>query len=179
MGKQIIILAAGMAILISILIVSLNANTSQAIDTTTNFYKEQQARIIANSGVEIYLEKLRRNKSLSGTFLNNSLMDGSYDIYISGPDTTLKIKSVGKYDDKVHTTFVKAKRNPITMPDVNSALYISSQSMTLKLSGNLDINGNDINMNGWLGTGSPLPGIGVDQASDSAYIVDNLQFYKR
>ena len=164
-----------MAILISVLILTLNSNSSQAIDTTSNFYKEQQARLIANSGVEIFLERLRRNKSLTGTFLDNSLMDGTYDVYISGPDSNLTIKAIGKYYDKVHTTIVSAKRDPISMPDVNSAMYISSQTLNAQLSGNMNINGNDVNMNGTPGSGTPLPGIGVDDPSDSAYIINDIK----
>lgn len=175
MGKQIIILAAGMSILITIVIMALNSNTGQAVDTTANFYKEQQARIIANSGVEIYLEKLRENKSLTGTFLHNNLMNGFYDMYISGPDTALNIKSVGEFYDKNHTALVTAKRDPIQMPDVNSALYVSANSMNLNLNGNVDINGNDINMDGSSGSGSPKPGIGVDTPADSEYIVKNVK----
>jgi len=54
--------------------------------------KLTQARIIANSGVEIYLEKLRRDKLLKGVFPNNDLMNGTYDINIYGSDTLLTIK---------------------------------------------------------------------------------------
>ncbi len=175
MGKQILIIALGMAIIISFLVIKLNANTSQSEDATVNFYEKQQSRVIANSGVEVYLEKLRRNKSLKGTFLNNKLMDGSYDIYIYGPDSLMKIKSVGRYGDAVHTTLVTAMRDPVSMPSVNSALYISSNSMSMNLNGNLDINGNDTNIDGSAGPMPALPGIGVDDTGDSAFVVNNIK----
>ena len=59
--------------------------------------KNTQARLIANSGVEAYLEKMRRDKTLKGSYNNNSLMDGSYDIDIAGPDSLGIVTSVGHF----------------------------------------------------------------------------------
>jgi hypothetical protein len=175
MGKGILILVMGVSISITLLIFNLNANTNKGLDTTLDMYKATQARLISNSGVEIYLEKMRRNKTLSGTFPNNQLMGGKYDLYISGPDTNLTIRSVGYYGDKVHTSIVTAEREPVKMPSVNSSLYISSNTVSLHLNGNVDINGNDHAVDGSPGTQPPLPGIGVNDESDSIYVVDTLK----
>jgi hypothetical protein len=175
MGKGILILVVGVAGLISLLIVSLNANTNRSLDTTLDMYKTTQARLISNSGVEVYLEKMRRDKDLTGTFEDNSLLGGNYNLYISGPDSDLIIRSVGTYDDKVHTSLVNAVREPVLMPGVSSALYISSNTVSLNLNGNVDIDGNDHDMNGNPDTHDPLPGVGVDDATDSAYVIDNVK----
>ena len=175
MGKGILILVVGVAGLISLLIVNLNANTNRSLDTTLDMYKTTEARLISNSGVEVYLEKMRRDKDLTGTFENNSLLGGNYNLYISGPDSDLTIRSVGYYEDKVHTSLVNAKREPVQMPSVSSALYISSNTVSLNLNGNVDIDGNDHRMNGTPGTGSSLPGVGVDDATDSAFVIDNVK----
>src|SRR5512146_1614527 len=123
MGKGILILVVGVASLISLLIINLNANTNRSLDTTLDMYKITQARLISNSGIEVYLEKMRRNKSLTGTFPDNDLLGGKYDLYISGPDTNLTIRSVAYYEDKIHISIVNARREPVKMPGVNSALY--------------------------------------------------------
>ncbi len=175
MGKGILILVVGVAGLISLLIVNLNANTNRSLDTTLDMYKTTQARLISNSGIEVYLEKMRRDKDLTGTFTDNELLGGSYDLYISGPDSNLTIRSVAYYGDKVHTSIVNAKREPVQMPGVSSALYISSNTVSLNLNGNVDIDGNDHYMNGNPGPKSPLPGVGVDDATDSAYVIDNVK----
>lgn len=175
MGKGILLLVVGVAALISLLIVNLNANTNKSLDTTLDMYKETQARLISNSGVEVYLEKMRRDKELTGTFMNNTLMGGKYDLFISGLDPNLVIRSVGYFDDKVHTSLVNAKREPIKMPSVYSALYVSSHTVALNLNGNVDIDGNDHKMNGTVGSQPPLPGVGVDDPGDSAYVVDNVK----
>ena len=175
MGKGILILVVGVGALISLLIINLNANTNRSLDTTLDMYKATQARLISNSGIEIYLEKMRRDKTLTGDFSDNPLLGGSFDLYISGPDTNIVLRSVGYYGDKVHTSIVNAKREPVKMPGVSSALYISSNYVSLNLNGNVDIDGNDHKMNGTVGSNPAVPGIGVDDATDSAYVINNVK----
>jgi len=174
MGKAVIILAVGMSVIVSMLIFSLNKNSDTGLQTAVDSYSNTKARLIANSGIEIYLEKLREDKSLSGNFLNNSLMDGSYDIYIYGGDT-MKIKSIGYFNDVTHTSLATATRQAISLPNINAAVYVSSSNISLNLNGNMDINGNDHDINGNSVPGTSLPGFGVDSPSDSAYIINNIK----
>jgi hypothetical protein len=175
MGKSILIMVLGTGLLVSLLTLSLSKNSTSQVESTTDFYKQEQARLIANSGVEIYLEKLRDNKNLTGTFLNNEFNDGTYDIYISGPDSSLKIRSIGHYENQNHTTVVKAKRDKITLPPINSSVYLSSNSLGINFNGNVDIDGRDHDIDGTLTGNTPLPGIGVDSPSDSSYIINNVK----
>lgn len=175
MGKGILIIVIGVSFLTTFLILKLNANSKQGLQTTVDYYELTQARIISNSGVEVYLEKLRRDKTLSGTFTNNSLMDGSYDISITGPDTSITLSAMGHYGNTNHPVIVTARRRKMKMPNVNSALYISSNNLSLNLNGNVDVDGNDHLMNGLPGAAPPLPGIGVDTPSDSAFVIDNIK----
>ena len=110
MGRATIILIIGLSVITSFLILSLNANSKEGLRTTVDHYENTQARLIANSGVEAYLEKMRRDKTLKGTHNNNSLMDGSYDINISGPDSLGIVTSVGHFGNTNHTTIVKVSR---------------------------------------------------------------------
>lgn len=173
MGKAIIILAIGMSFIISILIFSLNKNSDTGLQTAVDSYSNTNSRLIANSGIEIYLEKLRRNKSLSGTFMNNSLMNGSYDMYIYGSDT-IEVKSVGHFNSVNHTSIVKASREDIKFPGINAAVYVSSNNTDLHLNGNMTINGYDHDINGNFIDSSGVSGIGVDNATDSAFVTDSL-----
>ncbi len=75
MGRGILITVLGVSVITAFLILKLNANSKQGLKTTVDYYELTQARLIANSGVEVYLEKLRRNKTLSGTFSDIGLMD--------------------------------------------------------------------------------------------------------
>ena len=175
MGRSILIIVLGASIIMSVLIMNINANTTNGLDATLSYYNTTQARLIANSGIEIYLEKLRRDKSLSGNFPDNDLMGGKYSVSISGPDSALKIVSTGTYNNVVHKCIVTAKREQITLPPINASIYVSSTNLNLNLAGNMDINGTDHNLDGTPGGSSPLPGIGVNKTPDSAYIVNDLK----
>jgi len=175
MGKGILIIIAGVSIIITLMILSLNSNSEQGLNTTAAYFDEMQARLISNSGIEIYLERLRRNKSLTGSFNNNDLMNGEYNVAIWGPDTALNIKSVGSFNNVYHTSLIKARRDAIQMPQITSSLYISASNLNLHLSGNINIDGTDHNMDGTAGPQPPLPGIGVPSGTDSSYVVNDLK----
>lgn len=175
MGKGIIIVVMGVSLITAFLILKLNANSKEGLKTTVDYYELTQARIIGNSGIEIYLEKLRRDKTLAGSFSNINLMDGSYDISIVGPDTLMTITSTGHFGNPNHQTIVTAKRAPATVPPIHGAIYVSSDNLSLNLKGNLFIDGNDRNIDNSPGSNPPLPGIAVDDVGDSSFVINNLK----
>lgn len=175
MGKSILIVTIGISMIIGLFILRLNANSKEGLSVTVHQFEFTQARLIANSGIETYLEKMRRNKTLSGEFLDKPLFGGTYNIYISGPDSDLTIRSVGKFDAVEHESLVKATRSPVQLPPVYGAMYVSSTNLSLNFNGNILINGNDTNPDGSPGSGAPMPGVSVDSPNDSAYIVNTLK----
>ena len=175
MGKSILIVTIGLSIIIGLFILKLNANSKEGLSVTVHQFESTQARLIANSGIETYLEKMRRNKTLSGSFSDQPLFGGKYSINISGPDSNLVIRSIGEFDGVVHESVVKATRSPVQLPSVYGAIYVSSTNLSLNFNGNMAIDGNDTNPNGTEGSGTSLPGISVDSKNDSAYIVNTLK----
>ncbi len=174
MGKGVLIIVLGISVLITIMIINLNANANASTSTTVDFYKTTKARLIANSGIEMYFEKMRRNKTLSGNFPSNSFGNGTYSVSIYGPDSLLKVKSTATFMGYTHTSKATARRTPVQMPSVHSALYISSHNINLNLNGNVDIRGYDFNMDGTAGGGAALPGVGVDTPGDSSMVVNDI-----
>ena len=175
MGKGIIITVLGVSLITAFLVLKLNANSKEGLKTTVDYYELTQARLIANSGVEVYLEKLRRNKTLSGSFTDIDLMDGEYDISITGPDSLMTITSTSHFGNTNHQVIVTAKREPAVLPSVHGALYISTDTLNVKLQGDLEIDGNDRNIDNSPGPEPSMPGIAVDDAGDSAYVINNLK----
>ncbi len=177
MGKSILLITIGLSIIIGYFILKLNANSKEGLSVTVHQFEMTQARLISNSGIETYLEKMRRNKTLSGTFADRPLFGGKYTIYISGSDPDLTIKSVGVFDTVTHVSIVNAKRSKVEIPPVYGSLFVSSSNLSLNLNGNLLIDGNDHNINQTTPSGSVLsvPGISVDSPNDSAYIINNLK----
>ena len=175
MGRGILITVLGVSLITAFLVLKLNANSKQGLKTTVDYFELTQARLIANSGVEVYLEKLRRNKTLNGSFTGIDLMDGEYDISITGPDSQMTITSTSHFGNTNHQVIVTARREPAVMPKVNGSLYISSDTLAVKLQGNLEIDGNDRNIDDSPGPEAPLPGIAVDDPGDSAYVINNIK----
>jgi hypothetical protein len=175
MGKSILLITIGLSMIIGFIILKLNANSKEGLSVTVHQFEITQARLIANSGIETYLEKMRRNKTLSGDYLDRPLFGGSYDIHISGPDSNLIIRSVGNFDGVTHESIVNAKRTPLQLPPVYGSLFVSSTNLSLNFNGNMLIDGNDTKTDGSAGTGAPLPGIGVDSPNDSSFIINNLK----
>src|SRR5574338_853687 len=179
MGKMAIILTIGMSLLIALMVLRLNSNATQGLGTTVNMFENTQARLIANSGVEIYLEKMRRNKTLTGTFLNNEFADGTYDIYISGPDDSLTVRSVATYMNVSHETIVHARRDPVPFPMAPAAIYVSTAAVqNAKLTGNFLVSGYNYDKDGNLvnNTGPNIvPGILVDNNADSVAIIETMK----
>jgi hypothetical protein len=178
MGKTASIVALGMSALIAIFALRLQSNSREGLDSTINMFTSTQARLVANSGVEVYLEKMRRDKSLKGTFLDNDVLEGEYDIYITGPDSALTIRSVGSYMDVTHETIVEASREPVPFPNAPGALYVSTAAIqNVKMNGNFTVSGFNHDKDGNLINNSGpniVPGIAVDNPQDSVDIRNNL-----
>lgn len=186
MGKMAIILTMGLAVIIGFFVLRLNSNARQGLDTTLNMYQYTQARLIANSGVEIYLEKMRKDKNLnSGTITNQKLLDGTYDITITpGTNDSITIRSMGHFMGVSNLTIVKAVREPAPFPIAPAALYLSTAALAIGTSGikgNITVSGFDHNVDPAKGGKYPpidtsqhapniVPGILVDNASDISKI---------
>ena len=180
MGKMTIILTMGMSVIIAFFVLRLNVNTREGLSTTVNMYENTQARLVANSGVEVYLEKMRRDKSLnSGTFLNNKMFDATYDVYIiPGTNDSVTIKSIAYYMNATHETVVKALRYPVAIPNAPASIYVSTAAVqNAKLNGNFLVSGYNYDKDGKnpIKTGASIvPGIVVDNPADSVEIKNNL-----
>lgn len=176
MGKGLIIIVLGLSSIITALIIDINSNSVSAMESTFNYYKQTQSRLISNSAVEIILEKLRRDKTLTGDLGNYSLMGGKYSARIDPKDSLLIITVNSSYEDISHKTIVTAKRSLVSIPPVNASAYISAGNSDLNFGGNIHFSGHDHDENGNLtGAGTSLPGIAVDNSADSANIVNNLK----
>jgi hypothetical protein len=167
MGKGLLIVVLGMSVIIGFYILKLNANSKENLSTTVSMFKQTQARLIANSGVEIYLEKLKHDRSMMNkSFPNNSLMGGNYNIGISGPDSMVRVTSTATFMGVQHKTVVEAAADKVPFYQGHGAMYLSAGTIAgLKknaINGSIEINGNDHDINGNLTGGSTVPGITVD-----------------
>jgi hypothetical protein len=179
MGKSILIIVLGMSVIIGFFILKLSANSKENLSTTVNMFEQTQARLIANSGVEIYLEKLKHNRSMmNSNFPSNSLFGGNYDINISGPDSLVKVTSAATFMGVQHTTIVEAAADRVPFYPGPGAMYLSAGTVAgLKknaINGSIEINGNDHDINGNLTGGGSVPGIAVDGTTQQTSVLDMI-----
>jgi hypothetical protein len=177
MGKGLLIIVLGMSVIIGFSILKLNSNSKENLSTTVNMFEQTQARLIANSGVEVFLEKLKHDRSMMNkNFPNNSMFGGTYNISISGPDSLVKVTSVSTFMGVQHTTIVEAAADRVPFYPGPGAMFLSSGIIAgLKkaaINGNIEINGNDHDLSGNLTGEGSLPGIAVIGESQRKSLID-------
>jgi len=177
MGKGLIIIVLGMSVIISYFTIKLNSNSKENLSTTVDMFEQTQARLIANSSVEIYLEKLKWDKTMNGnTYLDNDLFGGSYNITLSGPDSLVRVTSTATFMGVSHTTVVEAQTDRLPVFPIPAAMYVAAQNVSnVKINGNITISGYDHDINGnILNNGNDLLGIAVDNPTDVPKILSNI-----
>jgi hypothetical protein len=179
MGKGLIIVVLGMSVIIGFYILKLNSNSKENLSTTVNMFEQTQARLIANSGVEVYLEKLKHDRSMmNSSFPDNSIFGGTYDINISGPDSLVKVISTATFMGVEHTSVVEAAADRVPIIPGPGAMYLSASTIAaLKknaIGGSIEINGNNHDLNGNPIAGPIVPGIAVDGEAQRLAILDMI-----
>ena len=142
-------------------------------------FDQTQARLIANTGVEVYLEKLYADNTLMNkTFTGQSVFGGTYDISIAGTLPNVRVTSTATFQNVSHTSVADAFLTPITFPGVPAGIYISSNAVVQASEvGDMNVSGLDHDVNGNIKNGGKpaVWGVGVDNATDSLNILNNLK----
>ena len=178
MGKSSLIVVLGLGMIVSYFILKLNANSKENLSTTVNMFEQTQARLIANTGVEVYLEKLYADPSLINTTSSTqSLFNGTYVVKLEGTLPNVRVTSTADFEGIEHTSVADAYLEPITFPTLPSGMYISANSVAnTKLTGDMQISGENHNPDGTL-TGDSTEavyGISVDSEDDKTAILDGI-----
>jgi hypothetical protein len=186
MGKSILIITLGVSLIIGFIILKINTNATYGVEATMNKFDQTHARLIANSSIEIYLEKLFQDESLIDKNFSGNLMGGTYNLRIDGPYNNAKVTSTANFLGVNHTSIVEVKLvkpQPLT---VHSALYFATPSLSgVKNLGNgtLRIDGKNYYMNTNPGVKNPpllnpsqsgVPGITVENAAAKTYLTTSF-----
>ncbi len=181
MGKSSLIIVLGMSVLIGFFILRLNANSSENVSTTSHMFQHTKARLIANSGVEVFLEKLKNDPTMmESEFNGNTLFGGTYDVTIEGPEDCVQVTSLASFMGTTHTTIVEAVLDKVPVNHPPGALYLSTEIVTQletkksTLKGNLTIDGRNHTMDGdlILPVEESIPGIAVDGEDQLATVLN-------
>lgn len=178
MGKSSLIVILGLGMIVSYFILKLNANSKESLSTTVNMFEQTQARLIANAGVEIYLEKLYQDPTLINTTSSSqSLFSGSYVVKLEGTLPNVRVTSTSNFQEIQHVSVADAYLEPITFPDLPSGLYVSANSVTsTKLTGDMEISGENHDTDGNVigDSTDAVYAISVDSDADKAAILSGI-----
>ncbi|MCW8812253.1 MAG: hypothetical protein OQK65_01865, partial [Chlorobium sp.] len=179
MGKSSLLIVFGLTTIIAFFILKLNSNSKENLSTTVNMFEQTQARLIANTAVEIYLEKLYDDPTLINTTSSpQSLFNGSYVVKLAGTLPDVRVTSTATFLGIQHISVADAFLEPITFPNMPGGMYISADAViNAKEIGDMNVNGLDHDPDGTLkGNGKPAVwGIGVDNQAEKDEIIAGLK----
>lgn len=177
MGKSSLIIVLGTMLLVSFLVLKLNGNSKQNLSTTVDMFNQTQARLIANTGVEVYLEKIYKDQTLVGSEFNESLFGGTYKVLISGTLPNVRVTSIAKFQGVKHTSVADAYLTPIYFPNPPGGIYVSTNAVVdPKELGDMHVDGREHTPDGILdSTGKPAVwAVAVDNQNDADNIKKNV-----
>lgn len=178
MGKSSLLIVLGVSAIIAFFVLKMNGNSRENLSTTVNMFEQTQARLIANTGIEIYLEKLYADPSLINTTSSSqSLFNGSYIVNLNGTLPNVRVTSTATFQSVNHISVADAFLEPINLPNMPGGIYISANSVVdAKEIGDMEVSGLNHDSSGVLkGDGKPAVwAVGVDDEIQKQDILNNL-----
>ena len=146
-------------------------------------FDQTQARLIANTGVEIYLEKLYQDPSLINTTSSpQSLFNGSYVVNLAGTLPNVRVTSTATFLGVTHTSVADAWLEPINLPRMPGGIYISTTAVvSAKEIGDMEVSGLNHDTSGVVkGDGKPAVwAVAVDDITLKEKILKNKKKKKK
>jgi len=154
MGRVIIILILGGISIFGIVSINANKSTTDATKNAADYYKDLNARNIANSMIQMLQNKLsdstayRTNAALAKSMFDGSATYRVVDTVFSG-DTLVKIQVTGTYlgVSRTAASYLKVTSGGTTTPPPPFMNYAVLSGTNLHLNGNVNIT--DDNNNNW------------------------------
>jgi hypothetical protein len=178
MGKSALITVLEMMVIISFLILKLNASSKENLSTTVDMFDQTQSRLISNTGVEIYIEKVYADSTLINTTSSTQdLFGGTYVAEVSGALPNIRVKTTSNFMGVQHISVADAFLQPVNFPNPPGGIYISTNAVVSASEiGDMNVNGlnHDINAN-VLTDSNAVWGVGVDNQQQVNDIIAGLK----
>lgn len=154
MGRMIILLLLGSIGIFGLVSINVNKSTTDATKNAADYYKDVNARNIANSMIQMLHNKLSDSTEYRvNSTLQKSMFDGNADYRVVDTvfagDTLVKIQVTGTYlgVTRTATSYVKVTSGGTTTPPPPFMNYAVNSNGNLNLNGNITIT--DYNNNNW------------------------------
>jgi hypothetical protein len=179
MGKSSLIIVLGLSAIVAFFILKMNANSKAHLDTTVNMFEQTQARLIANTGVEIYLEKLYANPALINTTSSpQNLFNGSYTVNLAGTLPNVRVTSTATFQGVTHVSVADAILEPLQLPNLPGGISISANAVVNATEiGDMEVSGLNHDTSAVVkGDGKPAVwAVGVEDVAQKNAILSGLK----
>lgn len=165
MGKLALIITIGMSVIIGFISLKLSGNSTEGVSNSVNMFEQTQARLIANTGVEVFLEKLYHDESLiNTTSATQNLFNGEYFVKLTGTLPNVRVTSTATFQGVEHVSVADAVLKPVKFPVLPGGMYIATAALTnADFLGAMKLNGNNHDINGIKkNDGTGVMGLSVD-----------------
>ena len=175
MGKLALIITIGMSVIIGFISLKLGGNSTEGVSNSVNMFEQTQARLIANTGVEVFLEKLYHDESLINTTSSKqNLFNGQYFVKLTGTLPNVRVTSTATFQGVQHVSVADAVLNPVKFPVLPGGMYIATSALAnASFLGSMKLDGNNHDVNGVKkNDGTGVTGLSVD-TEDQRLTIEN------
>ncbi len=173
MGRSLIFSVIGLSITVGLVHLGIQGRQKLINERNIESIYAEQALAVANSATETVLNQLRvdPNWKNGGDTLKITLGSGSAkaiiedsadDPSISASPKEVRITVWGNYEDRTHQTITIAQQTNLSLPNIDGAMSVYSESNRFQLDvqgSGFNIDGNDTNLDGTPGPEPALPGL--------------------
>lgn len=178
MGKMALIITISMSVIIGFISLKLSGNSTEGVSNSVNMFEQTQARLIANTGVEVYLEKLYHDESLiNTTSAKQDLFNGEYFVKLTGTMPNVRVTSTATFQGVQHVSVADAVLEPVKFPVLPGGMYIATAALTnADFLGSMKLDGNNHDINGVKkNDGTGVTGLSVDDEAQRLSIENYLK----
>jgi len=180
MGRMVLIVVLGFIVIFGYVRSNLNRTAEEAMNYASEFTENAQLAALSGSALEYALSIYLQTGATDTTVVDSSWLEGAITVSITlrGQDSLDNIDTVtisatsnifGETDSSQATLISKS----LMIPPITASVGIDSESSTFTFTGNVEIHGQDTNMDGTTGSAPELPGISVSNPADSTTIVND------
>ncbi|MCF7822731.1 MAG: hypothetical protein K9N35_01020 [Candidatus Marinimicrobia bacterium] len=179
MGRMILIVVLGFIVIFGYVRSNLNRTAERAMDNSSQFADNIQLSQLTSSALEYGLSIYIQTGDVDTTIIDSSWLGGIVTVSISreGRDTLNNIDSVliranSEVNGVIDSSQIALISKSLLIPPITSSVGVSSESASFSFNGNVEIHGQDTNMDGTTGDAPELPGITVSNSEDSTTLAD-------
>ncbi|MCF7807502.1 MAG: hypothetical protein K9M49_08945 [Candidatus Marinimicrobia bacterium] len=180
MGRMVLIVVLGFIVIFGYVRSNLNRTAEEAMNFASEFTENAQLDQITSSAIEYALSIYLQTGAVDTTVVDSNWLEGiiTVSITLDGQDTlenidTVSISAVSNIFGVLDSSQVSLISRSLMIPPITASVGISSETSNFNFYGNVEVHGQDTNMDGTTGSGPELPGITVSSPEDSATIVDD------